>query len=100
MREGVGRLARIGCSRAAAPLNPMLLYFAFSVLESEPPTSKLGGSGIFCERPRKKTVAMLLAFVPALRLGSACYKCMDRGGYYSARRSKNMRAQEGSTSGS
>ena len=37
----VGRLACIGCDRAATFLNPVLLFFRFSVFESEPPKSKL-----------------------------------------------------------
>ena len=45
--NGVGRLACIGCSRAATLLNPMLFFFASAFLESEPPTSKLGGSEFF-----------------------------------------------------
>ena len=48
--NGLGRLARIGCSRPAALLNLMPIFFRFRVLESEPPTSsRIGWLGIFCE---------------------------------------------------
>ena len=47
---GLGRLARIGCSRPAALLNLMPIFFRFRVLESEPPTSsRIVWLGIFCE---------------------------------------------------
>ena len=46
----LGRLARIGCSRSAALLNLMPIFFRFRVLESEPPTSsRIVWLGIFCE---------------------------------------------------
>ena len=48
--NGLGRLARIGCSRPAALLNLMPIFFRFRVLESEPPTSsRIVWLGIFCE---------------------------------------------------
>ena len=48
--NGLGCLARIGCSRPAALLNLMPIFFRFRVLESEPPTSsRIVWLGIFCE---------------------------------------------------
>ena len=48
--NGLGRLARIGCSRPATLLNLMPIFFRFRVLESEPPTSsRIVWLGIFCE---------------------------------------------------
>ena len=53
--NGIGRLARIGCSRPAALLNLMPIFFRFRVLESEPPTSELGGSECFANICAKST---------------------------------------------
>ena len=53
--NGLGRLARIGCSRPAALLNLMPIFFRFRVLESEPPTSELGGSKCFANICAKST---------------------------------------------
>ena len=53
--NGLGRLARIGCSRPAAPLDLMPIFFRFRVLESEPPTSELGGSKCFANICAKST---------------------------------------------
>ena len=61
--NGLGRLARIGCSRPAALLNLMPIFFRFRVLESEPPTSsRIGWLGIFCEcRAKLGSFVSLLA---------------------------------------
>ena len=53
--NGIGRLARIGCSRPATLLNLMPIFFRFRVLESEPPTSELGGSECFANICAKST---------------------------------------------
>ena len=58
----LGRLARIGCSRPAALLNLMPIFFRFRVLESEPPTSELGGSECFaniCAKSADDVVSFL-----------------------------------------
>ena len=53
--NGLGCLARISCSRPAALLNLMPIFFRFRVLESEPPTSELGGSEFFANICAKST---------------------------------------------
>ena len=53
--NGIGRLARISCSRPAALLHLMPIIFRFRVLESEPPTSELGGSECFANICAKST---------------------------------------------
>ena len=53
--NGLGHLVRIGCSCPAALLNLMPIFFRFRVLESEPPTSELGGSECFAHICAKST---------------------------------------------
>ena len=67
--NGLGRLARIGCSRPAALLNLMPIFFRFRVLESEPPTSSRIGCmarNFFANVRTKRELILVLCFWSAL----------------------------------
>ena len=77
----VGRLACIGCSRAATLLNTMPLFLLQRFLHRAT-NIEIEWLGIAWERARKKRSRRCFAFVAALWLRFTSQIGMDRSGYY------------------